>query len=162
MWGRLDYGLLKNSPVTLYLNEEILREDVAWLEAHEYAVRTLDAGRWNNEGDMHEAFATTLGFPEGYGNNLDALHDSLSCIDIPQQGGTVLVLREYSRFAELHPSAAQSVLDIIASVAHRYLLTGQRLLALVHSTAPDITFEPVGASPVCLNPKEYLSKYLGH
>jgi hypothetical protein len=48
------------------------------------------------------------------------------------------------------------VLDILADDARRFLLFGRRLLVLVQSDDPRITFAPVGATAVSWNPKEWL------
>ena len=48
------------------------------------------------------------------------------------------------------------MLDSIAGQARRAVLTGHRMLCLVHSGDPKITFEPVGAMPVMWNPAEWL------
>ncbi len=39
---------------------------------------TVTAAGWKTPKDAHQALKEALGFPEFYGNNLDALHDCLT------------------------------------------------------------------------------------
>ena len=43
----------------------------------------LDGEKIDSTADVHRIFADTLGFPEYYGKNLDALHDALTDIAEP-------------------------------------------------------------------------------
>ena len=40
--------------------------------------RTIDCTQIRTKEDLHRIFRDTLGFPEWYGNNLDALYDCLT------------------------------------------------------------------------------------
>ena len=40
--------------------------------------RTIDCTQIRTKEDLHRIFRETLGFPEWYGNNLDALYDCLT------------------------------------------------------------------------------------
>jgi hypothetical protein len=75
--NRLDFDLLRESPVTLYRSREVLAEHLAWLRRHGYAVHELDCSGWSSEADFHDAVSRTLGFPGYYGRNLDAFNDCL-------------------------------------------------------------------------------------
>ncbi|WSE02425.1 hypothetical protein OG574_02955 [Streptomyces sp. NBC_01445] len=48
------------------------------------------------------------------------------------------------------------MLDILADRARSAALFGHRIMCLVHSNDPDISFEPVGAMPVQWNDAERL------
>ena len=52
--------------------------------------RTIDCTQIRTKEDLHRIFRDTLGFPEWYGNNLDALYDCLTDI---QEDITVTLLR---------------------------------------------------------------------
>lgn len=39
---------------------------------------TVDAAQWKTVSDLHRDLKEKMGFPEYYGNNLDALHDMLT------------------------------------------------------------------------------------
>lgn len=58
------------------------------------------------------------------------------------------VFDHYDVIAVQLPHVAWHFLDIIAINTRTHLLFGRRLLALVHSDDRDLTFSPVGASPV--------------
>jgi RNAse (barnase) inhibitor barstar len=158
---RLDWRLLQNGPVALYVQPAVLAEDGAWLREHGYEVRILDCAAWRSVEDFHRAVAAELRFPGYYGHNLHALNDCLSDIEIPEEGGLVIEFLRYDNFAAVSRDAAQAALDIIAINARRHLLFGRRLLALVQSDDPHIRFDPVGASPVTWNPREWTNASRG-
>src|SRR5579872_5137179 len=89
---RLDWRLLQNGAVVLYLRRDILEPDIAWLKEHAYEVKRLDCLTWSDERAMHLAMAATLSFPDYYGMNLIAMNDCISDLEIPAEGGLVLVL----------------------------------------------------------------------
>jgi Barstar (barnase inhibitor) len=138
-----------------------LEEDVAWLQGHGYRVDSFDASTWSTETQMHEDLGEALGFPDYYGNNLNAFNDCLSDLEIGDTGGHALVFRRYDVFAQNLPSVALPVLDIIAEQSRRFLLFGARLIALVQSDDPAISFPPVGATAVHWNRREWLNNNRG-
>ncbi|MFH8735357.1 MULTISPECIES: barstar family protein [unclassified Streptomyces] len=103
-----------------------------------------------------------MSFPDYYGQNLDALNDCLRDVESYEYGttrdatGLVIVFTSYGRFARAEPRTAQIVLDILADRARSAALFGHRIMCLVHSNDPDISFEPVGAMPVQWNDAERL------
>jgi RNAse (barnase) inhibitor barstar len=152
---RLDWRLLRDGPIVLYLRRDVLEPDIAWLQEHAYDVKTLDCLTWSDPRAMHVAMATTLSFPEYYGMNLDAMNDCFSTLEIPADGGLVLVFSRFDSFSSRYRKMAHGILDILADHARRFLLFGRRLLVLVQSDDPRITFEPVGTTRVRWNPKEW-------
>jgi hypothetical protein len=52
---------------------------------------------------------------------------------------------------------AQILLDIFADQARRAILIGNRIICLVQSKDPQLSFEPVGAMPVMWNDAEWLN-----
>jgi len=158
---QLDWQLLQNGPITLYLRRAVLDPDVAWLEERAYAVVEFDCLAWVDERHMHEALAETLSFPDYYGMNLDALNDCMTDVSVPVESGLVLVFRRFDAFASEQRRVAQALLDILAHSARRSLLFGRRLLVLVQSDDPRLAFEPVGATGVGWNRKEWLDKSRG-
>ena len=153
---RLDWSLLQNGTVTLYLRPEVLEEDVEWLKRHDYRVDSFDCSIWVGPSEMHEALSSGLEFPGYYGRNLSALNDCIGDIEIPEEGGRVLVFNKYDSFAARFPDVAWSVLDIIEVNARRLLLFGRRLIVLVQSDDPEISFNRVGGWPVIWNRREWL------
>jgi RNAse (barnase) inhibitor barstar len=158
---RVDWELLQNDPIALYYRKEILESDLSWLREYEYDVDQFNCKDWQKEDDLHEAFAIQLKFPAYYGRNLDALNDCLGDLVIPEQSGRVLVFHRYDQFVVQFPEVAEHVLDIIASQARSFLLFGLRLIILVQSDNPRLTFNPVGACPVTWNRREWLNKNRG-
>lgn len=159
------FQLAQNSPVTLYWRR--LDGTLAWLTEHGYQLVSLDAGTWATQADFHRDIKAALGFPAYYGENLDAFNDCMHDVAMYDYGadrdatGTVLVFTGYDAFASREPRAAQIILDIIAKRAQGAMLFGHRMLCLVQSNDPDITFEPVGASPVMWNPAEWMKAARG-
>ena len=153
---RLDWELLQNGAVSLYFRREVLAEDIEWLKEHDYRVDTFECSGWLSESEMHEALSCGLQFPDYYGRNLDALNDCISDIEVPEEGGRVLVFNRYDSFAARVPDIAWSVLDLMEFRSRRFLLFGRRLIILVQSDDPEISFEFVGGCSVMWNPREWL------
>ncbi|HEY9758293.1 MAG TPA: barstar family protein [Oculatellaceae cyanobacterium] len=161
-WQRLDYQLLQNGAVNLYFNQQVLSEDTAWLKNHGYVIHVLNAAGWLSADDFHKDVSEILGFPGYYGRNLDAFNDCLGDIEISEtEGGCVLQLLGFDKLAAALPELARPILDIIEIQSRRHLLTGQRLLALVQSDDPRISFEHLGCLAATWNPKEWLHKNRG-
>ena len=59
---RLVWELLQNGAVTLYFRQQVLAEDVQWLEEHDYRVDTFQCSVWLGESEMHEALSSVLNF----------------------------------------------------------------------------------------------------
>ncbi|HLM62072.1 MAG TPA: barstar family protein [Pyrinomonadaceae bacterium] len=158
---QLDYALLQNGSINLYYRPKLLAEDVEWLATHNYQIDNFDCTAWQTEEDMYSAFATTLDFPDYFGRNLAALNDCLRDIEVPKEGGRVLVFNCYDAFAAKMPEVAWHVLDILETNSRTYLLFGRRLLTLLQSNDPEIQFKSVGACPVSWNNREWLKKNRG-
>lgn len=160
-WQRLDWRILQNSAVALYHSPTILADDLVWLTSHRYTIRLLESAEWRSSQEFLAALGALLRFPDYFGQNLDAFNDCLSDVDVPQEGGMVLVLYDFQCFSTAFRPVAQTILDILAENSRRFLLTGRRFLTLVHSSDPRIAFEPVGATPVLWNPLEWLDSKRG-
>lgn len=159
---RLDYDLLRNGAVNLYFSQNILAEDIAWLNSHGYRIYVLNAASWLSEDDFHRDASNVLGFPGYYGKNLNAFNDCLSEIEVPDSdGGCAIQFLGFDKLAGLHPGLAHAILDILETTSRRFLLTGQRLIALVQSDDPLISFEHLGCLAATWNPKEWLNKNRG-
>jgi RNAse (barnase) inhibitor barstar len=153
---RPDWTIFQNGWVMIYWRPEILDGDVDRLTAAGYKVYRFDCEAWSAPADALTDLGNTLGFPNYYGRNLPALNDCLGDIDVTVDGGTVLVFRRYDHFAGRHRDTAQSILDICAGVARRFMLFGQRLATLVQSDDPTLSFAEVGSTPVMWNRREWL------
>lgn len=160
-WNQVDWRLLQNGALSLYLRPTILEEDLAWLATHAYTIDRFDCRTWTTVAVIHSALATALKFPAYYGENLDALNDCLSTLEIPDESGRVLVLEHFDVPARALSFTAHALLDIIAIQARQHLLFGRRLLGLVQTDEPELAFPPVGATPVTWNPREWLAAARG-
>lgn len=159
----LGFRLLRNTPVTLFYRRHILEETSAWLAEHGYQITVLDASSWSAEADLHRDVAQALSFPDYYGRNLNALNDCLRDVVTQDYGwdphatGLVLVFTGYDTFAAKCPRPAQIVLDLLAQHSRVAALFGRRMICLVQSDDPHISFDPVGADPVLCNDAERLN-----
>jgi hypothetical protein len=154
--ARLDWRLMERGAVALYHKPSILSADLAWFRQERYVIREMEAAGWSTPQAFHVDAKRVLGFPLHYAPNLMAWVDCLAELEVPDDGGLIIVFRGYDVFAKAQPQLAQTILDSIESTSRRFLLTGRRLLALVQSNDPRIRFERVGALPVTWNPREWL------
>jgi RNAse (barnase) inhibitor barstar len=155
-WQRLDWRLLQNGSIAMYLRPAVLEDDISWLVENGYRVDRLDCSDWVDPEVAHAALSTALAFPDYYGRNLDALNDCMRDLDVPLEAGRVLVFERFDVPAAALGDFAYVVLDIVAGVARDKLLFGRRLITLVQSNDPALGFPPVGATPVGWNPREWL------
>jgi RNAse (barnase) inhibitor barstar len=155
---RLDYSLLQNSFAVLYFRAQVLAEDIAGLKKLGYSVIEFDSSSWKSESDFYEAIAAGLTFPDYFGRNLNALSDCLIDIEIPCDSGLAIVFSKFDSFQASFPDFAWEVLDIISVKARRHLLFGRRLICLLQSDDPKLSFKEVGAQPVIWNNREWLNK----
>jgi hypothetical protein len=159
--ARLDWRLLERGAVALYYKSNVLAQDVAWFREHQYTIHELSASGWTSPADFHAAARAGLPVPPHYSASLASWIDCLAELAVPDEGGAVLVLRDYDAFARAQPELAQTILDSLECASRRFLLTGRRFLALVQSGDPRIRFERVGAVPVTWNPREWLDEDRG-
>ena len=158
----LAFQLMVHTSVTLFWRRALLDETADWLAKSGYHVVALDAAGWTTEEDLHRDIAAALDFPDYYGHNLNALNDCLRDVADQEYGwpaeaaGLVLAFTGYDRFVAASPQVAQIVLDIVAGQARSALLFGRRLLVLVQTDDPQLSFDPVGALPVVWNDAEWL------
>lgn len=143
--------------------------DLNWLESNGYNIVEFDAARWNSEEQMHDSLRSALSFPYYYGKNLQALGECM-CHDIvvPDPGGVALVFNHYDHFATIDRTGdphqkhlAEIVLHILARAVRYHMLFGRRLLILVQSDDPRITFGDLAGVTASWNPREWLIKNRG-
>jgi Barstar (barnase inhibitor) len=158
--GDRAYRLVLNGAVTLFWRHEVLDDTTTWLADHGYQLFRLDAAAWTTQADFHRDIKAALSFPDHYGDNLDAFNDCVGDVATYGYGadqkatGTVLVFTGYDAFTRHEPHTAQTILDILADRARFAMLFGHRMLTLVQSNDPEVTFGPVGATPVGWNEAE--------
>jgi RNAse (barnase) inhibitor barstar len=156
-YQRLDWQILQKGAVSLYTNLDVLEQSCEWFHQNAYPVYLFDASLWRSREDFFEKIGDTLHIE--HCNGLDALNDCFASLDIPYESGSVLVFRHFDQFAQKDRSFAQGVLDIIATNSRLFSLHGYRFLALIQVDDSQITFEPIGAQPVMLNPIEWRRRF---
>jgi RNAse (barnase) inhibitor barstar len=162
---RRDWVILRDGGVALYWRPEVLKADLDWLELNEYNIVEFDSSKWKSEEQMHDALRSGLSFPYYYGKNLDSLNDCLSDIDVPDNGGLALVFHHHDQFAKIDETVgasgvgpAQAVLHIFAGAVRYHMLLGRRLLILVQSDDPGLTFGDLAGVSAKWNPREWRNK----
>jgi len=167
---RLDWEILRDGGINLYLRREYLDEDIDWLRKQHYQVFLFDCTKWTSSEVMHADFARTLSFPSYYGRNLDALHDCLEDdLFVPDIGGVALVLNRIDTYVKAHAATlkpierteAEIILDIFARATRYFLLTGRRFLTLLQSDDPQIRFDKLACVIADWNRRERLYKNRG-
>ena len=164
---QVDFRLVHNTFVTMFWQSSLLDETANWLRSHGYSSVEFDAGSWGSDADMYDDVAARLDFPDYFGRNLDALNDCMRDVAsgdygwTPDATGLVIVLRAFDAFTRMNRSAAQVMLDIFAKQARTAMLVGNRVICLVQSNDPNLTFAPVGAMPVMWNDAEWLDSKRG-
>jgi RNAse (barnase) inhibitor barstar len=163
----VDFRLVHNTFVTMFWRSPLLDETIDWLRSHGYHVAEFDAGSWGSDADMYDDVALGLNFPDYFGRNLDALNDCMRDVASGDYGwdadatGLVIVLRAFDAFTAVDRRTAQIMLDIFADQARCAILIGHRIICLVQSDDPRLSFEAVGAMPVMWNDAEQLNSKRG-
>jgi hypothetical protein len=149
---------MQNSAVTLYYRRHLFERDMNWLAEYGYAIHTIDC---SYEEVFESQISRALCFVERFGyewsRNLDALNDGFYNIEFHGVTGVAFCLMRYDALAAADPHAAHAVLDIIEWNSRYHLLFGNRLLALVQSDDPDISFDSLGARPAEWNRDEWFT-----
>ncbi|GAA3212497.1 hypothetical protein GCM10010532_037790 [Dactylosporangium siamense] len=131
------------------------------MSSHNYEVFTFDATRWDSEEAFHQDIAPALDFPDYYGANVPAFGDSLrnavadGYIFRPDAAGVVIVMTGYDSFVKVDAQLAWEIIEELAQRARAAMLCGNRLLCLLQSDDPDISFPPVGATAVTWDNAEW-------
>ncbi len=94
----------------------------------------IDARRLTDVAGLHAELSQAFGFPDGYGNNLDALIDCLTYLDDPDAGMTrVHVARgqvatlviEHNDVATKSATQVRALVDAVAFVNWRRIEKGE-------------------------------------
>ena len=163
----VDYRLVQNTFVTMFCRPSVLAETLDWLRSHSYEVAEFDAGAWTSADAMFDDLAGRLQFPGYFGRNLDALNDCMRDVASHEYGwaadatGLVIVLKAFDAFAAADRRTAQIMLNIFADQARSAILFGNRIICLVQTNDPQLSFGPVGAQPVLWNDAEFVHSARG-
>jgi RNAse (barnase) inhibitor barstar len=150
-WQRLDWQILQNGWTSLYWQQAVLEKDLNWFRKEKYRIVDFNCTNWTNPSLVHKDLKKQLEFPDYYGENLDALNDCLSDLEI-NETGTVIVFRH---FQTIDTDFAHGILDIFARNSRLHNLFGNRLITLVQVDDPKYKIKPVGCSAVLWNGAEW-------
>jgi len=151
-WQRLDWMILRNGWACLYSKPEFLLIDVSWFRKERYRVVEFDCSTWKDDEVMHADLKRRFRFPDAYGNNLNALRDSLTEVSVIG-AGLVVVLHH---FDAVDKKTGQAVLEIFAENARFHLLLAERIITLIQVDDAQVRYDAVGAIPVFWNQYELL------
>jgi hypothetical protein len=99
------------------------------------AMVSVDCARIQNWQSFHDEFASSFGFPDFYGRNMDAWIDCMTSLDVPDDGmtrvhvgkGDVLTmqLENVAPFREEHPDLYAAIIECAAFVNWRRIEVGE-------------------------------------
>ena len=106
-------------------------------------IATIECKRIHDWESFHSEFDRVFGFPDFYGENMDAWIDCLSSIDCPEEGMTkihckagdtmTILLKDAKEFKLRCPAQWEALNECAAFVSWRVLEQGQRpLLSLAY------------------------------
>lgn len=146
----LDFRLLQNAPVAIYRSAAILEADLVTLAGLGYRVDRIDLAKCNSGQRFYDAMSAALEFPSFFGRNRNAFIDVMRDLDIPEQGGRVIVFMNAHRFPQ---SELADLVEDLASTARTHLLLGKRLISIIQTDRKDQQFEATSVIAL-LNPRE--------
>ncbi len=108
----------------------------------------IDCSRIKSMNDFHAVFKEALGFPDFYGNNMDAWIDCMTSIDEPDHGMSnvhaekgqflILSLKNVNDMIAACPMAYEALVDGVAFVNYRRMeVSEQPVLGLAYYADPN-------------------------
>ena len=149
--GRLDWAILQNGWSSLYCREDVLEKDLKWFRESDFKIIEINCSDWTNLNSIHRSLSKELSFPDYYGNNLDALNDCLSDVEIPGEG-LVVVLKH---FDIVQREIGLNIADIFANNSRRHILFGRKLILLIQVSSRTFEMSNVGGTPIMWNGAEF-------
>lgn len=156
-WQRLDWQILQNGWASLYWQQDILDKDIHWFEGEGFKVYDFDCTSWSDLPLLHKDLKNKLGFPDYYGENLAALNDCLSDLEI-NNAGVIIVFRH---FQFVNDAIAHSLLDVFANNSRQHILLGKKLITLVQVDDPNYQIDAIGACNILWNRVEWQNSARG-
>ncbi len=152
----LPWRLMQNGPVTLYWRREYFEEDIGALRKRGFIVPSFNCREWADEFTLHEALRIGLGMPDYTGHSFDALNDSLSEIEVPEESGVMLALDNVT-----DAPRADVLLQVLADASRWWLLFGRIFGVLGRTDNPRYEPPEVGAMRPAWNGREWLNTNRG-
>jgi hypothetical protein len=120
---------MQNGPVTKYWRREYFTEDLSELSSLGVRIAHFDVRSWGDDvSKMRDVLRDELGMPSYTGDNFDAIADSLTDIDVPDDGGLVIGLDNFTA-----SDTNEVLLDVLAAASRRWLLFGRLLVVLLRT-----------------------------
>ena len=157
-FNQLDWKILKNGAISIYLKPNILEEACTWFHEHNYRLYFFDCTQWKTQEDFYDAARKVLNLPDYFAGNLDSFNDCLYSVDILKKDDVVIIFSRFDVFWQRWRIFSAEILDIFERHSRYFLLSGRHLIVLIQSDHPNISFQPLGARPVLLNPGDRLIK----
>ena len=151
----LETRLLQNGCVVLYHNPFLLETHSGLLVRQGWQFKEISVANTGTEDEFYDQVSLALDFPSYFGRNLDAFRDCVRDIAFPANGHLALGLTRFDLIAMHNNKFAHVVLDICAEAERSWLMEGKRVLFLVQSSDPDLTFPPIGATKADWNFEEW-------
>ena len=152
----LEQKLLQNGCVVLYHNPFLMEAHSVRLVAEGWKFIEVYSAKVGCSDEFYDYMALQLGFPAYFGRNLEALNDCLSEVEFPTSGRLALGLISFDRLVETDREFAQGLLDVFAGAERRWLMEGKRVLFMVQTSDPDLSFAPIGSQLATWNFEEWL------
>jgi RNAse (barnase) inhibitor barstar len=150
----LESRLLQNGCVVLYYSPFQMEAHADLLCSIGWRFKEVLVAESGTQEEFYDQLSLMLEFPSYFGRNLNAFRDCLGEINFPESGRLALQLVRFDAVARRDARFAHAVLDILAESERRWLMQSRRILFMVQSSNPDLTFPGVGASPVLWNFEE--------
>lgn len=147
----LPWRLMQNGPVTLYWRREYFAQDIGALRERGFVVPLFDCRAWPDEFALHEELRVGLGMPDYTGHSFDALNDSLSEIDVPEESGVMVALDNVT-----DAPRADVLLDVLAGASRWWLLFGRIFGVLARTDDPNYAPPRVGGMRPAWSGREWL------
>jgi len=96
------------------------------------AVYRIDIGHAHHKEELLQHLAHAMSFPEHFGGNWDALHDSLTHLDWIDAKGFVIVLERSKHFGAGHRHEFDAATDVLRSVTEYWKGEGKPFWAFIH------------------------------
>jgi RNAse (barnase) inhibitor barstar len=140
---KIDYQIVKNGWLQLYLSNGTLENDISWLESEGYEIIQFNC---ISKRILLDQFKKQFQFPTYFHNSLDSLADCLE--DIEVKGiGMALILKKLDT---LKKEDSDSILDILINVARLKFIIGKRVLILGQVNDRDFKAVNIGAITISL------------
>jgi RNAse (barnase) inhibitor barstar len=156
--NRLDWKILRDGAISLYFDSNALEEACAWFCEHNYHLYMFDCTQWRTQKDFYDAAITILHLPDYCGDNLDSIKDCLWSMEVPQEGGAAIIFSRFDILWQQWPIFSSNLLDVLEEQSRGFLLFGRRLIVLIQSDYPDISFQTTKIRHIALNPAEQLMR----